>query len=156
MDYSEESHDHEHYAFFRAHLQDQYEQEIDYMLDKTIVAFDRICKVPVLLSMLVIALDVEDDEQASVPRDLFGLYEAAITKAVRRWFKTGECLEESRVSSAIEMLRKIACANQSRPLASDKGDEVRTFTEPTSRRCSIQRSMESGRPCSSRSLACPS
>ena len=90
MAYSDISHDHEHYAWFRAHLQERYEEEVDYLLDKTVVLFERLCKVPVLLSMLVVALNTEDGEEATVPRDLHDLYAVAVTKAVRRWFKVND------------------------------------------------------------------
>ena len=60
LDYNDAAHAHDHYNFFRAHLQDQYDTELDaqldFMLERRMQVFEVISTVPVLLSMLIVVL----------------------------------------------------------------------------------------------------
>jgi len=125
IDHSNKVHDHDIYAWFRARLQDRYEKEVDFMLNKTIVMYEIISKVPVLLSMLVVALNVDEGEEAAVPRDMHDLYMSAIDKSVSRWSKAN--WNGIGADQMAELLRKLARANQERALA--ESGEVRTFSD---------------------------
>ena len=99
------------------------------MLDKTIVTFEEVSRTPVLLAMLVVALRVEGNENADVPRDSRTLYEAAMRKSVLR--RIGSDPEAAKLVTGA--LHKVACRNHSRGMTelnqeSGGSSEVRMFS----------------------------
>ena len=129
IDKSNQVKDHQYYAFFRALLQDRYEKEIDHMLDKTIVTFEQVSQTPVLLAMLVVALRVDGNEVADVPRDSRALYASAMRKSVQQRIGANA----AAASVVTGALHKVACRNHSRgmtELTQSSGDssEVRMFS----------------------------
>ena len=117
---NDESHCHDHYNFFRAMLRDQYQRELDEMLEGAMRTFAEVSKNPVLLSMLVVL-----SGNRRLPRDRYNLYREAM----------GAVLEDAladvgAAAAARGVLRAVACANHLR----GDGDGVRFFTTADARR----------------------
>ena len=93
LEFNDESHAHDHYNFFRAKLRDSSGRELDAMLERTLVFFEEVRGVPVLLSMLVLVFMGGSDSQ-TLPASRLELYgwpcrarsaAALATPTRRRW-----------------------------------------------------------------------
>ncbi len=90
--HNDKSDAHTHYNYFRSLMKDQYEdhlsRELDFMLETTMVVFEEIVKVPVLLSMFAVVLRSAKNEATKgtsmkLPTDVFALYASATDIVVK-------------------------------------------------------------------------
>ena len=116
--YNDDEHAHDHYNYFRSLLANDYEQDLDKFLERTIVFLQEIQGTPVLLSMLVLLFgDAEDDEkEIKVPANLFELYMLVLTKVATRRLadlrgSNSTAVADMDPSAAVDMLRSVAAAS---------------------------------------------
>ena len=102
---------HRLYEYFRSFYQGD-EKEWDMQLNRQLTFFDEVCKVPVLLSLFVVAVGrsgeaVGEGEVSppTLPSDLFELYKLAVLATIK---KTADAPEDLLRS----MLRSVGSANQ--------------------------------------------
>ena len=112
----------------RAHTRayGRYDRELDFMLDKTMKMFELLSQTPILLSLLVVALDTshnKDGAREPLPLDQFDLYHRAVSKLLLQRFSQDETL----TADGTDMLRLIACASHARGVHS--AENVRAFED---------------------------
>ncbi len=112
LSYNDLAHAHDHYNFFRAHLQDQYDTELDsaldFMLERRMQVFEIITTVPVLLSMLIVVLAAYQRGEcyAALPCDLHELYTMAVRAVLQR-----RVAGDDMRALAMSMMSRIAVHN---------------------------------------------
>ena len=114
--HNEDSDAHHHYNYFRALMKEDYDEglskQLDFVLETSMVVFEEVVKVPVLLSMLAVVLKGEaDGAMIKLPTDIFSLYSSAtsfvVEEAVPKYKEEG--LSDSDIT---ECLRTLAYHNQ--------------------------------------------
>ena len=135
--YNNRAHAHAHYDFFRSILRDDYEaalgSDLDFMLETRMIVFDRVCSVPVLLSMLCLTLSHGEESfakrssSANFPPSVSKLYETALRKRIAR----GSLKEGHDELSIFELLQTVA-------VASHRGQR-REFTSTHATECLAER-----------------
>ena len=111
IDYNNKSNAHHHYEFFRSMLADAYQEKLNeqlsYLINTILIAFEDIIQVPVLLSLLTVVLGgMASGHLSMLPRGRRELYEMAIKATIKKRFPS-----EGTAQNVREALRKIAYAN---------------------------------------------
>ena len=102
---------HRLYEYFRSFYQGD-EKEWDMQLNRQLTFFDEVCKVPVLLSLFVVAVGGSGEAAGggetsppTLPSDLFELYKLAVLATIKKTIDAPDDLLRS-------MLRSVGSANQ--------------------------------------------
>merc|ERR1712070_974244 len=115
---------HRLYEYFRSFYKGN-EKEWNTQLNRQLTFFDKICEVPVLLSLFVVAVgnaqDVKGAPPPSLPSDLFELYTLAVLATIKK--------TDASVELLLSMLQCIGSANQLARRRIFSGDDVNRALE---------------------------
>ena len=101
---------HRLYEYFRSFYEGD-EKEWDMQLNRQLTFFDEVCQVPVLLSLLVVAVGGSGEagggegSPPTLPSDLFELYKLAVLATIKK-------TPDASVDVLLSMLRSVGSANQ--------------------------------------------
>jgi len=104
--WNEESHAHDDYEYFRGKLANKYEEEMDTMLERSLVFLTEASGIPVLLSMLVLLFADGNVSAESLPTSRLELYGLATEKVLQQ-----RCAAEDEQQAMCDVLRRVAFAN---------------------------------------------
>ncbi|CAE7383637.1 unnamed protein product [Symbiodinium natans] len=111
LDFNEVSHAHDFYDYFRRELRNTYgkemENSLNFMLEQRMQLFKEISEVPVLLSVMTMALLHSNQ----MPSNLFELYDMGLRNMVRSSLNQAQ---EDEVAATWDMMQKVAVENHLR------------------------------------------
>lgn len=104
LNFNDVSHAHDHYNYFRTLLADEYSENLDLMLQRTLSFLSEAAGIPVLLSMLVVLFADGTVDAECLPTNRAELYGASLKMILKR-----RCKENLKLAKA--MLCSIALGN---------------------------------------------
>jgi Ran GTPase-activating protein (RanGAP) involved in mRNA processing and transport len=111
LDYNEESHAHSVYNYFRTRLAGAYGKLHTILTQAISFMLDEVCQIPVLLSMLVMAVRGAAPGTEKLPGSLIELYNLAVDRVLSDTEAARRASTGASKSEIVAVLKRISCEN---------------------------------------------